>query len=187
MSKSKKFINQIVLIGFMGAGKTHCAHALARELSWRELDSDIIIERREKKSIARIFKVKGESYFRTIESKVIKDLLLKPQTVLAFGGGAVCRKVNRTLIKKRAFVIWLKSSPEVIYRRTRRSKNRPLLNGANPRRIIATLVKERDPLYRECADVIVPNNGGAILPKLSRIPQIRMLIKRKKEWVGKSK
>ena len=181
MLKSKKLIDKIVFIGFMGTGKSHCAKALSRLLHWRVLDSDVIIERRERKSIARIFKDKGESYFRAIESKVIKDILLKPEAAFSLGGGVVCRKVNRVLIKKRAFVIWLKSKPEVIYRRTRRSKNRPLLNNDNPRKVITVLLKEREPHYRQCAHAVIENNGGAVLPKLKRIPQIRSLLKQRRK------
>lgn len=180
MPKSKKLVTKIAFIGFMGTGKSHCARALSRKLNWRNLDSDVIIERREKKKIARIFKDKGESYFRMIESKVVKDLLLKPETILSLGGGVVCRKVNRTFLKKRAFVIWVKSKPEVIFRRTRQSRNRPLLNNDDPRQVIECLLKEREPFYRRCAHVVVQNNGGAVLPKLTRIPEIRILLKKQR-------
>lgn len=177
---SKKNTQPIVFIGFMGSGKSTCARSLAKLLDWRDLDSDVIIERREKKAIPQIFKTKGESYFRTIESKVIKDLLQKPQSVLAFGGGVVCRKVNRVLIRKRAFVVWLKVSSDVLALRTRKSKNRPLLNVRNRKEAIVSLLKERDLYYKRCANVIIPNNSGDVLEKIKRIPRIKELLREKR-------
>lgn len=177
MPRSIKSIDKIAFIGMMGAGKTFCARTLARKLHWRDLDSDVIIERREKMSIPQIFRNKGESYFRTIESRVIKDLLVKPQTVLSLGGGVVCRKVNRALLKKKSFVIWLKAKPDVIYRRTSKSTSRPLLKVENPKARINEIIKERDNFYRQCAHVVVVNNGGDILSKLTRIPQIRAMVR----------
>jgi shikimate kinase len=168
-------IKNIVLIGFMGSGKSHEGGLLAQKLGWRHLDSDEIIERREKMNIARIFKEKGESYFRTVESRVIKDLLLKPQVVLSFGGGAVCRKVNRHFIKRKGFVIWLRISPEVALVRTQKSRNRPLLEVKDRAQAIRDLMKEREPYYRQCANAIVNNNGGSALSKILRLPQIRKI------------
>jgi shikimate kinase len=177
MPRAAKSIDKIAFIGMMGAGKTFCARTLAKKLHWRDLDSDVIIERREKMSIPQIFRNKGESYFRTVESRVIKDLLVKPQTVLSLGGGVVCRKVNRSLLKKKSFVIWLKAKPEVIQKRTSKSANRPLLNVDDPKRRINEIIKERDSYYRQCAHVVVTNNGGNILSKLARIPQIRHMMR----------
>lgn len=166
-------IKNIVLIGFMGAGKSHEGRLLAEKMGWRHLDSDDIIERREKMKIARLFKEKGESYFRTVESRVIKDLLLKPQVVLSFGGGAVCRKVNRHFIRRKGFVVWLRISPEVALSRTQKSKNRPLLDVKDADKAVRDLMKEREPYYRQCADAIVNNNTGSALASLLRLPQIR--------------
>ncbi len=177
MPRAAKSIDKIAFIGMMGAGKTFCAKTLAKKLHWRDLDSDVIIERREKMSIPQIFRNKGESYFRTVESRVIKDLLVKPQTVLSLGGGVVCRKVNRSLLKKKSFVIWLKAKPEVIQKRTSKTANRPLLNVDDPKRKINDLIRERDNYYRQCAHVVVVNNGGNILSKLARIPQIRSMMR----------
>lgn len=177
MPRSPRSIDKIAFIGMMGAGKTFCARTLAKKLHWRDLDSDVIIERREKMSIPQIFRNKGESYFRTVESRVIKDLLVKPQTVLSLGGGVVCRKVNRSLLKKKSFVIWIKAKPEVIHKRTSKTSQRPLLNVEDPKRRINDLIKERDNYYRQCAHAVVINNGGNILAKLSRIPQIRTMMR----------
>ncbi|MBF0254771.1 MAG: shikimate kinase [Candidatus Omnitrophica bacterium] len=161
----------------MGAGKTETGQRLADTLGWRYLDSDKIIERRERSSIQKIFKDKGESYFRSVESRVVKDLLLKPQTVLSLGGGVVCRKANRTLIKKRAFVIWLSASAGVIHRRTQGETARPLLNVADPQARIRELLKERKPLYAKCAHAVVPSGGSATIGRIKRLPQIRKIIR----------
>lgn len=177
MPRSVRSIDKIAFIGMMGAGKTFCAKSLAKKLHWRDLDSDMIIERREKMSIPQIFRNKGESYFRTVESRVIKDLLVKPQTVLSLGGGVVCRKVNRSLLKKKSFVIWLKAKPDVIHKRTSRNSSRPLLNVDDPKRRIDEIIRERENYYRQCAHVVVTNNGGNILTKLARIPQIRSMMR----------
>ncbi len=177
MPRSVRSIDKIAFIGMMGAGKTFCAKSLAKKLHWRDLDSDNIIERREKMSIPQIFRNKGESYFRTVESRVIKDLLVKPQTVLSLGGGVVCRKVNRSLLKKKSFVIWLKAKPDVIHKRTSKTAARPLLNVDDPKRKIDEIIRERENYYRQCAHVVVTNNGGNILTKLARIPQIRIMMR----------
>jgi shikimate kinase len=97
--------------------------------------------------------------------------------VLSLGGGVVCRKVNRSLLKKKSFVIWLKAAPDVIHKRTSKSANRPLLNVDDPKRKITEIVKERENYYRQCAHVVVMNNGGNILTKLARIPQIRHMMR----------
>ena len=177
MPRPARSIDKIAFIGMMGAGKTFCAKSLAKKLHWRDLDSDVIIERREKMSIPQIFRNKGESYFRTVESRVIKDLLVKPQTVLSLGGGVVCRKVNRSLLKKKSFVIWVKAAADVIHKRTSKSPHRPLLNVNDPKQRIDEIVREREQYYRQCAHVVVTNNGGNVLSKLARIPQIRHMIR----------
>jgi len=178
--KTRKGITSVVLIGFMGAGKTHCGRILARELGWRYRDSDAVIEKREGKTVRQVFKTKGESYFRTVESKVIKDLLKKPQSVLSFGGGAVCRKVNRLLIRKGGFVIWIKAKAEVIHRRTKKLNQRPLLNVSEPQKAIVQLLKIREPYYRHCAAIKIFNNGGSVSAKLTSIPQIRQIIRKQR-------
>ncbi len=178
--RTRKGVTSVILIGFMGAGKSHCGKVLAKELGWRYRDSDAIIEKREKKTIRQIFKEKGESHFRTVESKVIKDLLKKPYSVLSFGGGAVCRKVNRALIKKGGLVVWVKANPDVICKRTKKSKSRPLLNGDTSKKEMLQLLKERENYYKQCSAISILNNGGAVLPRLKRIRQIRQIVKKQR-------
>ncbi|MFT5206765.1 MAG: shikimate kinase [Candidatus Omnitrophota bacterium] len=171
-----KRFDKVVFIGFMGSGKSHAAKELSELTGWRLLESDDIIERREKKTITKIFKDKGESYFRTIESKVIKDLLVKPQTIISLGGGAVCRKVNRSLIKKRAFVIWMNVTPDTIHKRTAKVKKRPLLEVDDPKKVIEELMTEREAFYKQCAHVILDNNSGIVINKLKKLPEIKQLM-----------
>jgi shikimate kinase len=90
----------------------------------------------------------------------------------------ICRKVNRTLIKKSGLVVWLKAKPAVILRRILKAKGaRPLLNNSDPMQSILDLLEERGPYYRQCSHLTIQNNGGAATSKLARIPQIHQLLK----------
>jgi shikimate kinase len=143
------------LIGPMGAGKTTIGRQLARELGREFIDSDHEIEARTGADIPWIFDIEGEAGFRRRERAVIEDLCTRHGLVIATGGGAVIDPLNRADMARSGMVVYLNASPDRIYARTRRSQHRPLLRTADPRARIADLVAQRDPLYREIADVIV--------------------------------
>ena len=153
---------KIVLVGPMGAGKSTIGRHLARQLGYEFHDSDRELEYRTGANIPWIFDMEGESGFRDRESRIISELLEKDHIVLATGGGAVLRPENREVLA-RAFVIYLKVPPDLQYERTRRDRNRPLLQNEDPRGILERLFRERDPLYNEVADLVV--EGGRRGPR----------------------
>ena len=153
-------LNNIVLVGAMGSGKTTVGRNLAKKLKVDFYDADYQIIDKTGVSIDHIFDVEGEEGFRKRESKVLKELCNKPNIVLATGGGAVILGENRLIIKRAGVVVYLLSSVDQILRRTAKSKTRPLLeNSTNRRQTIMNIIDSRDPLYREVATIIVNTNG----------------------------
>ena len=153
-------INNIILVGPMGSGKTTIGRRLSERLTLDFFDSDHEIVNTTGVSIDHIFDVEGEKGFRTRESDVLKKLCRMPNIVLATGGGAVILKENRELMKKASSIIYLSSSVDQILRRTAKSKTRPLLEKSNNRRkTITDIVEARDPLYREISSHIIDTNG----------------------------
>jgi shikimate kinase len=149
----------IFLIGLMGAGKTTIGRHLARSLGCEFFDSDHEIERRTGADIPWIFDIEGEQGFRERERVVIDDLTQRQGIVLATGGGAVLDADNRRNLMARGLVIYLRASVKRLLRRTEKDKNRPLLQTANPGQRLQQLYDERDPLYREIADLIVDTDN----------------------------
>ena len=147
--------NNIFLVGLMGAGKTTIGRQLARKLGKRFLDSDHEIEARTGASIPWIFEIEGEASFRRREADVIRELTAQDDLVLATGGGAVLNPASRALLAERGTVIYLRASIGSILQRTSHDKNRPLLQTADPRARLEELLAQRDPLYREIADLVI--------------------------------
>lgn len=147
--------NNIFLVGLMGAGKTTIGRLLARKLNRRFVDADHEIEARTGATIPWIFEIEGEACFRRREADVIRDLSAQQGLVLATGGGAVLNPVSRALLAERGTVIYLRASIGSILQRTAHDKNRPLLQTADPRGKLEQLWTERDPLYREIADLVI--------------------------------
>jgi shikimate kinase len=139
----------------MGAGKSTIGRMLAKELGYRFLDSDRIIEERCGANIPWIFDVEGEDGFRQRETAMLDELSSEVNTVLATGGGAVMRPENHSLLKKDATVVYLKTSIEQQVERTRKDRNRPLLQNDDPEAVLRKLFSIRDPLYSDLADIIM--------------------------------
>jgi shikimate kinase len=139
----------------MGAGKSTIGRMLAKELGYRFLDSDRIIEERCGANIPWIFDVEGEDGFRQRETAMLRELSGEQGTVLATGGGAVMRPENHELLKKDAVVIYLRTSLEQQVERTRKDRNRPLLQNDNPEAVLRDLFAVRDPIYTKLADVVM--------------------------------
>lgn len=153
-------LNNIVLIGPMGSGKTTVGRRLAEQLKIDFYDADHEIINKTGVSIDHIFDVEGEQGFRKRESDVLEELTSMHNIVLATGGGAVLSEGNRLLLKKSGSVIYLLSSVDQILRRTAKSKTRPLLeNSSDRRKTISDIIDSRDPLYREIATFIINTNG----------------------------
>jgi shikimate kinase len=151
MNKHKK----IFLVGPMGAGKTTIGKQLAEAGALDFFDSDHEIEAATGVTIPHIFDVEGEAGFRHREEAMIDALTQKKNLVLATGGGAVTREINRKHLKNRGTVIYLHASIDQLLERTSRDKNRPLLQTENPRAKLEELMAIREPLYREVADIII--------------------------------
>jgi len=145
----------ICLVGMMGAGKTTVGRRLARRLGWSFVDADRELEARLGVPIATIFELEGEAGFRQRESELIDELTHRSATVLATGGGAVIDPVNRAALNERGQVIYLRASVGDLWQRLRRDTTRPLLRTEDPRARVEALVELRDPLYRECAHLVV--------------------------------
>jgi shikimate kinase len=149
-----KGAGNIFLVGLMGAGKTTIGRHLAKRLNKSFHDADHEIVKRTGVSIPTIFDIEGETGFRKREAAVIEDLTARENIVLATGGGSVLDPANRERLKTRGTVIYLHGQPEQLCHRTRRDKNRPLLQTEDPLAKLKTLYAQRDPLYREVADYI---------------------------------
>lgn len=152
----------IFLIGPMGSGKSAVGRRLARQLGWEFCDSDAVIEERTGVDIAFIFEKEGESGFRRREQQVIAELADRKQIVLATGGGAILADETRRCLGSRGTVVYLQASVDQQLKRTRHGKERPLLKGGDRRRILEELIKVRDPLYREIADILVETDGRTV-------------------------
>jgi shikimate kinase len=149
----------LFLTGPMGAGKSTIGRQLAKQLRLPFHDSDHEIESRTGVDIPLIFELEGEAGFRKREASVIDELTRLPNIVLATGGGAVMDPANRQHLKTRGRVIYLHTSVNHQLKRTRKDRNRPLLQTGNPREKLDELMSIRDPLYREIASIIIDTNG----------------------------
>lgn len=145
----------IILVGLMGAGKTTVGKLLAKHLDKTFVDSDHEIERRTGVSIPLIFELEGEIGFREREAVVIAELSRQQELVIATGGGAVLREENRRNLKNGGMVVYLRAQVRDLWQRTRHDKNRPLLQTADPRGKLQELFAQRDPIYRDMADIIM--------------------------------
>lgn len=150
----------IVLIGFMGTGKTDAGKGIAERLSYTFLDTDELIEKREGITISEIFEKYGEPYFRKAESEVIEEVSKKEGVVISTGGGAVIRNENRENLKRNGIMICLTADPEVIYERTKTFDNRPLLKTDDPYKRMRELMKEREGYYSQAEMTIDTTNKG---------------------------
>jgi shikimate kinase len=162
----------IFLVGLMGAGKTSVGRMLARRMHKEFLDADAEVEKITGVKIPVIFEIEGEPGFRAREEKMIDQLTAMNDIVLATGGGAVISPANRTFLKERGRVIYLRAAPEDLWRRTRRDRNRPLLQTADPLGRLRALHEQRDPLYREVADLIVDTGSQSVAHLTSQIQQL---------------
>ena len=155
----------IALVGMPGSGKSTVGRHLARLLGWRFIDSDHEIERQIGGPIRAYFEQHGEAAFRDLEQQSIADLCQQTGAVLATGGGAVLREANRQALKSGCEVVYLRSTPEELFRRLRHDTQRPLLQVKDPLRRLRDLYRERDPLYRDAADYVI-ETGRPSVPTL---------------------
>ncbi|UCC13267.1 MAG: shikimate kinase AroK [Gammaproteobacteria bacterium] len=160
-------IQNVFLIGPMGAGKSAVGRQLSRMLRMQFLDSDAEIEERTGVDIPFIFEKEGEAGFRKRERLVIDELSGGERVVLATGGGAVLDPDNRACLRSRGIVIYLHASVSQQLQRTRRSRGRPLLHTPDPGARLAELMQQREPIYRDMADHVIDTDGRRV-PDVAR-------------------
>lgn len=149
-------MGNVILIGFMGSGKTTVGLRLSYRLRKPVIDTDKEIEREEKRSISDIFATDGEKYFRDRETVYLKRLVKSGgNQIISVGGGLPLREENRALLHQLGQVFYLKASAGTIYERLKHDTTRPLLQGEDPQSRIRTLLGERDACYQDAADVVV--------------------------------
>lgn len=156
--------NNIILIGFMGCGKSTIGKKIARDCGMNFIDTDAWIEDREDVSISEIFAAKGESYFRELETRCLESLLEEDNAesckaaerkVISVGGGLPMKEENRDLLKRLGTVIYLKATENTIYNRLKEDTTRPLLQGDNPKQKIRELMDAREEKYMDASDSVV--------------------------------
>lgn len=150
----------IILIGFMGSGKSTTGENLSFRLRRPLSDTDKMIEKREKMSIPDIFAAHGEAYFRERETELLRELKKeRGGRIFSVGGGTPLREENRKLLRELGAVVWLKASAETVYQRVKGDTTRPLLQGGDPMEKIKALLREREELYADAADVVILTDG----------------------------
>ena len=159
----------ISLVGLPGSGKSTVGRLLARRLQLPFLDSDHVIELQIGCSIRDYFEREGEASFRDVEASVIDALTSLERGLLSTGGGAVLRPANRQYLHERGHVVYLRSSPDELFRRLRHDVNRPLLQVADPAGRLRELYAERDPLYRETAHFVIDTGRPSVATLVNMI------------------
>jgi shikimate kinase len=149
---------RIFLVGYRGSGKSTVARMLANTLGWQWLDADAELEARLGRSIRQVFAEEGEVGFRDHEATLLEELCRREQHVIATGGGAVLRPANRERLRASGWVVWLTADARTLWERLQRdpltTERRPALTVGGLREV-EELLREREPLYRACADCVV--------------------------------
>lgn len=153
-------MGNVILIGFMGSGKTTVGLRLSYRLRRPVIDTDKEIEREERRAISDIFAADGEAYFRDRETTCLRKLIESVNNqIISVGGGLPVREENRALLHELGQVFYLCAKEETIYERVKDDTTRPLLQGGDPLSKIRALLNERDPYYRAAADVVIAVDG----------------------------
>ena len=147
--------SNIFLIGSMGAGKSTIARRLAATLDKEFVDADRELELRTGVGIPLIFELEGEAGFRKRERELLAELVMRNDIVLATGGGVVLAAENRANLAGHGFVIYLDAPVDLLVARVARDRHRPLMQTPDPEATMREIVRVRDPLYRESADIVV--------------------------------
>jgi shikimate kinase len=154
-------VNNIILVGYMGSGKTTVGKNLARLKGYIFVDTDEMIVENEQRTINDIFASDGEQAFRDMETTLLKKLIAcgSKRLVISTGGGMPLRKENRQLLKKLGCVVYLKALPDTIYDRIKDDTTRPLLQCDDPKQKIADMIQQRGPIYEESAAISIDVDG----------------------------
>lgn len=152
----------LILIGFMGTGKSTVARQLSRQLELPFFEMDEMIVQEQGMEISNIFQEKGEAYFRDLETALLKKLLQEGKGILSCGGGIILRDENIQAMKKHSTVILLTAKPETILKRVQHNQSRPVLNGKKNIDDITKLMKEREERYHMTADILISTDGKSL-------------------------
>ncbi|MDA7922111.1 shikimate kinase [Verrucomicrobiales bacterium] len=145
----------LILIGFMGTGKTSVGMRVAKSLGFTFVDTDQLIVEKAGKPIPKIFEEDGEPVFRKIETDVLRESLTQENQVISTGGGIVTNEENRKMLKEAGYTIWLQAGPDTIYDRVSRNKNRPLLQTEDPKATILQMLADRNQSYCDSMDLAI--------------------------------
>lgn len=167
----KLFDYNIVLIGFMGAGKSTVSEYLSTMFAMKVIEMDQVIAEREQMSIPDIFETYGEEYFRNRETELLEELQSERNVVISCGGGTAMRSRNVREMKKNGKVILLTASPEEIYRRVKDTDDRPVLDGKKNIRGISELMEQRREKYESAADSVICTDQKTVLQICEEIVQ----------------
>lgn len=162
-------IRPVSLIAMPGAGKSTAGRQLAHVLGVPFVDVDTEIEHTLGMSIRAFFEREGEAAFRDVEQEVVARLVSQGPRIIATGGGAVLREANRLSLREGSTVIYLRATPEELYRRLRHDTTRPLLQVADPLKKLRDLYRDRDPLYRETAHFIIDTGRPSVATLVNMI------------------
>lgn len=150
----------IILIGFMGAGKTTVGNVIAERLNQPLFDTDQLIEQQAGMSISKIFEVYGENEFRRLETEILKgNLSTNKDWILSVGGGLPLKEENRLLLKKMGTIVYLRVESNTILERLKGDKSRPLLQGGDVKQKVESLLKQRGSIYEEGANIVIDVDG----------------------------
>jgi shikimate kinase len=149
----------IVLIGFMGSGKSSVGRLVAARLGFQFVDTDQMIVQNTGEQITDIFREHGEEFFREEESRALESLQNRDRLVIATGGGIILRESNVALLRKLGAVVWLTAGEEIIFDRVSRNAKRPLVQTENPRETIRNLLVLRNPFYAAAAQFTVETSN----------------------------
>lgn len=163
-------MGNVILIGFMGSGKTTVGLRLSYRLRQAVIDTDKEIEKEEKRTISDIFAQDGEEYFRAKETGCLRKMVSSLNNhIISAGGGLPMREENRRLLHELGKVFYLRADAETIYDRLKGDTTRPLLQGSDPMTKIRTLMEQRDVYYMEAADAVIQVDGKSFEQILNEI------------------
>lgn len=166
-------MSNVILIGYMGSGKSTVGRRLSYRLRMPYVDTDNLIETKEKMTISDIFAAQGEEAFRQMETDCIKSIFdYKQDYVIAVGGGLPMREENREIMKKLGTIIYLRAKPDTIYERLKNDTKRPLLQGEDPQGKISMMIEHRGPVYEAASDYIIDVDGKSFEEIINEIEEI---------------
>ena len=154
--------NIVALVGMPGSGKSTLGRMLAQRLDLPLWDVDAEIEAHIGCSIRQWFESHGEEAFRALETEMLEQLVLRGASVLSTGGGAVLREPNRQTLARACYTVYLCASPNTLWRRLRHDRVRPLLQTDDPLQKLQQLHAQRDPIYRQVAQLVLPTDHGSL-------------------------